>query len=106
MTGDALAAALVDRGLDPAELEAKRLLFGSVFDAYPAFAGGTPTDAWWIPGRLEVFGKHTDYGGGHSLIATVPRSEEHTSELQSLADLVCRLPRQKKRQGYMEGRAQ
>jgi galactokinase len=73
MTRDTLAAALVDRGLDPAELEAKRLLFGSVLDAFPAFAGGTPTDAWWIPGRLEVFGKHTDYGGGHSLIATVPR---------------------------------
>src|SRR5258706_5542348 len=26
-----------------------------------------------------------------SLIATVPRSEEHTSELQSLTNLVCRL---------------
>ena len=29
--------------------------------------------ALWVPGRIEVFGKHTDYGGGHSLIAPVPR---------------------------------
>ena len=29
--------------------------------------------AWWVPGRIEVFGKHTDYAGGRSLIATVPR---------------------------------
>jgi galactokinase len=29
--------------------------------------------AWWIPGRIEVLGKHTDYGGGRSLLATVER---------------------------------
>lgn len=27
----------------------------------------------FVPGRLEVFGKHTDYAGGHSLVAAVPR---------------------------------
>jgi galactokinase len=26
-----------------------------------------------VPGRLEVFGKHTDYAGGRSLLAAVPR---------------------------------
>jgi galactokinase len=26
-----------------------------------------------VPGRLEVFGKHTDYAGGRSLVAAVPR---------------------------------
>ena len=25
-------------------------------------------DAWFVPGRIEVLGKHTDYGGGRSLI--------------------------------------
>lgn len=26
----------------------------------------------FVPGRLEVFGKHTDYAGGHSLVAALP----------------------------------
>ena len=26
-----------------------------------------------MPGRIEVFGKHTDYAGGRSLLAAVPR---------------------------------
>ncbi len=26
-----------------------------------------------MPGRIEVFGKHTDYAGGRSLVAAVPR---------------------------------
>jgi galactokinase len=31
--------------------------------------------AWrrFTPGRIEIFGKHTDYAGGHSLLAAVPR---------------------------------
>jgi hypothetical protein len=28
---------------------------------------------WWAPGRVEVFGKHTDYGGGPSLVGALPR---------------------------------
>ena len=27
----------------------------------------------FVPGRIEVFGKHTDYAGGRSLVAAVPR---------------------------------
>ena len=30
-------------------------------------------DAWFVPGRIEVLGKHTDYGGGRSLICAVER---------------------------------
>jgi galactokinase len=26
-----------------------------------------------VPGRIEIFGKHTDYAGGRSLVAAVPR---------------------------------
>jgi galactokinase len=29
--------------------------------------------AWWVPGRIEVLGKHVDYGGGRSLLTTVNR---------------------------------
>ncbi|MEZ4581184.1 MAG: galactokinase family protein [Caldilineaceae bacterium] len=25
-------------------------------------------DVFWVPGRVEVLGKHTDYAGGHSLL--------------------------------------
>ncbi|MBA2305502.1 MAG: galactokinase, partial [Acidobacteria bacterium] len=35
--------------------------------------GSPPAHAWWVPGRLEVFGKHTDYAGGRTLVAAVPR---------------------------------
>jgi galactokinase len=30
-------------------------------------------DAWYVPGRVEVLGKHTDYGGGRSLICAAER---------------------------------
>jgi galactokinase len=29
--------------------------------------------AFWVPGRIEFLGKHTDYAGGHSLLCTVER---------------------------------
>ena len=28
---------------------------------------------WFVPGRIEFLGKHTDYAGGRSLICTVER---------------------------------
>src|SRR5439155_11397487 len=28
---------------------------------------------WFVPGRIEVFGKHTDYAGGRSLLCCVER---------------------------------
>jgi galactokinase len=30
-------------------------------------------EAWHVPGRIEVLGKHTDYAGGRSLIAAIER---------------------------------
>jgi galactokinase len=32
-----------------------------------------PMTWWFVPGRVEVFGKHTDYGGGPSLVGALPR---------------------------------
>jgi len=32
-----------------------------------------PLIAFWIPGRIEVLGKHTDYAGGRSLLAATER---------------------------------
>jgi galactokinase len=35
-------------------------------------AGAGPDScAWWVPGRIEVLGKHTDYAGGRSLVCAV-----------------------------------
>ena len=30
--------------------------------------GAPPTAAWFVPGRIEFLGKHTDYAGGRSLV--------------------------------------
>jgi galactokinase len=67
------AAALVDRGLDPAERAAKQALFERVIARHAAIPGRTAAYLWWVPGRLEVFGKHTDYAGGRTLVSPVPR---------------------------------
>src|SRR5215472_16563210 len=72
MTGAALADALIAAGLDPSERAGKLALFTAIVEscARQHFA---PERAWWVPGRIEVFGKHTDYAGGRSLVCPVPR---------------------------------
>src|SRR4051812_26260223 len=35
--------------------------------------GGRVESAVWAPGRIEVLGKHVDYGGGSSIVAAVER---------------------------------
>ena len=82
MNSAALAAALVDRGLDTSERQAKQALFDQTLARFgrlpPAGAQSDPerandVHAWWVPGRLEVFGTHTDYAGGRTLVCAVPR---------------------------------
>src|SRR2546425_5188356 len=67
-------------------------------------AGRIPRDLWQRLGELGFLGLEfpTEYGGsGADFLASVvlgeERSEEHTSELQSLAYLVCRLLLEKKK---------
>src|SRR2546426_5052989 len=47
------------------------------------------------PDRLDVLGRDHD---GHVAVDDAQRSEEHTSELQSPCNLVCRLLLEKKKQ--------
>lgn len=68
-----LADALVERGLDVSERSVKAAMFERILRVFGEHAKGEPQFAWWVPGRLEVFGKHTDYAGGRTLIAAVPR---------------------------------
>ncbi len=36
-------------------------------------SAGTLTQVHWVPGRIELLGKHTDYAGGRSLLAATER---------------------------------
>lgn len=36
-------------------------------------SSGLPARAWWVPGRIELLGKHTDYAGGRSLTCATER---------------------------------
>ena len=57
---ETFADQLVAAGLDAADAADKRTLFARVLAAWRAGGQGEPTRAWWVPGRLEVFGTHTD----------------------------------------------
>lgn len=48
-------------------------LLQAVLSRLATLAGEEPQHLFWVPGRLEMFGKHTDYGGGRTLVAAVPR---------------------------------
>lgn len=41
--------------------------------AFVASRNPAPRRAWFVPGRIEVLGKHTDYAGGRSLICAIDR---------------------------------
>jgi galactokinase len=57
---------------DAAELAARH--YSEVTTRYATVFGSTDqARAWWVPGRIEVLGKHTDYGGGRSLLCAVER---------------------------------
>ena len=58
--------------MPPSEFEAKARSFSAALNGLRGLGESTPACAWWVPGRLEVFGKHVDYAGGRSLVAPLP----------------------------------
>jgi galactokinase len=68
-----LADHFVRLGFGAADAASRAALVDSVSQGFHALTGGPPTWRWFVPGRLEVLGKHTDYAGGHVLAGTVPR---------------------------------
>lgn len=58
-------------GLSAAEVQAKSSLFARALEALEPRASGAR--AWWVPGRVEFLGKHTDYAGGRSLLCATER---------------------------------
>ncbi len=53
--------------------KARRFGAGAEALATAGVAEEAPVHAFFVPGRLEVLGKHTDYAGGRSIIAAVER---------------------------------
>jgi galactokinase len=73
VTPSAVVENLIAAGMEPRERAGKHALYAAVLERFAAVAGGAPLFVWWVPGRLEVFGKHTDYAGGRTLVCAVPR---------------------------------
>lgn len=65
-----VAAQLVAAGLSIAEAERKQRLFAGMERVMQPAAGAR---RWFVPGRIEVLGKHTDYAGGRSLLCATER---------------------------------
>jgi len=59
--------------MNPAEAAARAALTRRATDAFEQEVGASPAWRWFVPGRIEIFGKHTDYAGGESLLCAVPR---------------------------------
>jgi galactokinase len=63
---------LIRAGMSAAETARKEILFDAAEGALPA--GNTaPILRWFVPGRIEVLGKHTDYAGGRSILCAAER---------------------------------
>src|SRR2546428_3803512 len=63
---------------------------------------GFPPSARVILRALQTYGMIVADNGGDWFISGAPRSEEHTSELQSRSDLVCRLLLEKKNDAQLK----
>jgi len=57
----------------PADVAGRVTLARQAVTGFEQHHGRPPAWLYWVPGRIEVFGKHTDYAGGRSLVAAVPR---------------------------------
>ena len=69
-----LAQALEEAGVSAAVASARASRLRRVLAALGTERRDMDTwAAWFVPGRIEVLGKHTDYGGGRSLICAAER---------------------------------
>ena len=73
MTFDWLSAVLQRSGFDLPDALSRAALMGRARRLHAQQLRRPPDWAWFVPGRIEVFGKHTDYAGGRTMTAAVPR---------------------------------
>ena len=72
MTTDPIET-LMAAGFDADAARSRAHLLAQAESALRSATGAGPEWRWFVPGRIEVFGKHTDYAGGRSLLVAVPR---------------------------------
>ena len=70
---NSIASQLESLGMTPQDAASRAALFGELEKHSLKILDGAPQWRRFTPGRIEIFGKHTDYAGGHSLVAAVPR---------------------------------
>ncbi len=70
---NSIAAHFESLGMLPADAASREVLFAELEQRALPILDGAPQWRRFTPGRIEIFGKHTDYAGGHSLVAAVPR---------------------------------
>ena len=70
-----IARRLAAHGMSPSEAESKGRLFAAAEARLRERCNGLASEPYrvFVPGRIEVLGKHTDYAGGRSLLACVER---------------------------------
>ena len=66
-------SALLSAGMSLDAARAKAELFAPARGALGRAGGGAHALAVFVPGRVEILGKHTDYAGGRSLLAAIER---------------------------------
>ena len=66
-----MTSRLADSGLSAHEYAAKAALYARALEALNSAA--RDARLWWVPGRIEFLGKHTDYAGGPSLVCAIER---------------------------------
>ncbi len=75
MMTDDLAERMTRAGMRSAEAERKARHFARAAERLREMRGSESRDVrrWYVPGRIEVLGKHTDYAGGRSLLCAAER---------------------------------
>ncbi|HEX6164289.1 MAG TPA: galactokinase family protein [Vicinamibacterales bacterium] len=69
----AIASHFESLGMSPEDAASRAALFVELEKRARPILEGAPQWRRFTPGRIEIFGKHTDYAGGHSLLAAMPR---------------------------------
>ena len=64
---------LIELGLSEPEARAKSELYDRADAALDSLGADPQRWSLWVPGRIEVLGKHTDYAGGRSLVCALER---------------------------------
>src|SRR5262249_23892783 len=67
------AQLLQQAGMSAAESESKAACFARCATQLHALGARAPAHGFFVPGRIEFLGKHTDYAGGRSLVCAVEK---------------------------------